>query len=272
MKSIPAKLTTSQFAKLHKLNKRTLHYYDEIGLFSPMYKGKNNYRYYDLSQSAELEFILMLKELKMSITEIREYLNHPNREDFIRISDKKQSDIDAEIEKLKSAQQILEEKKRQLLLCSEVSDGQIKIDELPRQYVFTTSFGTEDYNMEIVLKHLKQAWDAEQYKSNCGVYISVERIKERQYENYNGLFTPLRKKHRNVNCICRPEGKYLCGYAKGSWEKIPALYENMLGYARAMNIELTGYAYEIGLNEFAISNIEEYVTQVIMETDIKSLY
>ncbi|MBM6800346.1 MerR family DNA-binding transcriptional regulator, partial [Coprobacillus cateniformis] len=33
------KLTTSQFSKLHHLNKRTLHYYDDIGLFSPRYKG-----------------------------------------------------------------------------------------------------------------------------------------------------------------------------------------------------------------------------------------
>jgi hypothetical protein len=28
-------LTTAQFAKLHGVNKRTLHYYDDIGLFSP---------------------------------------------------------------------------------------------------------------------------------------------------------------------------------------------------------------------------------------------
>ncbi len=61
------KLTTSQFAKIHGLNKRTLHYYDTIGLFSPHYKGDNNYRYYDDSQSIQLEYIRMLKELNMSI-------------------------------------------------------------------------------------------------------------------------------------------------------------------------------------------------------------
>ncbi|MFR1481178.1 MAG: MerR family DNA-binding transcriptional regulator [Hydrogeniiclostridium mannosilyticum] len=32
--------TTGQFAKLNGVNKRTLHYYDEIGLFSPKSKGK----------------------------------------------------------------------------------------------------------------------------------------------------------------------------------------------------------------------------------------
>ena len=49
------KLTTAQFAKLHKINKRTLHYYDEIDLFKPKFKGENNYRYYDYFQSIELE-------------------------------------------------------------------------------------------------------------------------------------------------------------------------------------------------------------------------
>lgn len=32
------KLTVSQFAKLHNVNKRTLHYYDEIGIFLQIIK------------------------------------------------------------------------------------------------------------------------------------------------------------------------------------------------------------------------------------------
>ena len=58
-----SKLTTAQFAALHEVNKRTLHYYDSIGLFSPETKGSNHYRYYDSSQSFYFEHILMLKEL-----------------------------------------------------------------------------------------------------------------------------------------------------------------------------------------------------------------
>ena len=34
------RLTTAQFAKLHEVNKRTLHYYDEIGLFRPLTKAE----------------------------------------------------------------------------------------------------------------------------------------------------------------------------------------------------------------------------------------
>ena len=67
------RLTTAQFAKLHEVNKRTLHYYDEIGLFRPLTKAENGYRYYDISQSIDFEYIRMLKELNMSIEEIETY-------------------------------------------------------------------------------------------------------------------------------------------------------------------------------------------------------
>ena len=81
--------TAGQFARLHHLNKRTLHYYDDIGLFSPAYKGRNGYRYYTYQQSGELESILALRELNMSIGEIKEYLNRPTAQRFIELSEKK---------------------------------------------------------------------------------------------------------------------------------------------------------------------------------------
>ena len=54
MKKSKIQLTTAQFAKLHEVNKRTLHYYDTIGLFSPDTKGDNGYRYYNFSQSIDV--------------------------------------------------------------------------------------------------------------------------------------------------------------------------------------------------------------------------
>lgn len=109
-------LTTAQFAKLHNVNKRTLHYYDKIGLFSPKNKGENNYRYYDTLQSIDFEYISMFKELNMSIKEIKNYVEKPNAKDFITIIDKKSSEIEEEIKKLEKTKRLLDEKKEQLLL------------------------------------------------------------------------------------------------------------------------------------------------------------
>ena len=110
------KLTTAQFAKLHGVNKRTLHYYDTIGLFSPGTKGENGYRYYDSSQSLEFEYIRMFKDLNMSIEEIKTYINHPNSEDFLKIADEKILEIQQNMDRLKQTKQLLERKKEDLLL------------------------------------------------------------------------------------------------------------------------------------------------------------
>ena len=89
MKKSFKSLTTAQFAKLHGVNKRTLHYYDDIGLFSPRAKGENGYRFYDAAQSLDFEYIRMLKELNMSIDEIAAYCKAPTPARFLEIASAK---------------------------------------------------------------------------------------------------------------------------------------------------------------------------------------
>lgn len=77
--------TIKEFAQLHHLNKRTLHYYDEIQLFSPKIKKANGYRYYTPEQSGELEYILALKQLGLSLQELKCYLANPDKKFYIRL-------------------------------------------------------------------------------------------------------------------------------------------------------------------------------------------
>ena len=93
MKKSFKSLTTAQFAKLHGVNKRTLHYYDDIGLFSPRAKGENGYRFYDAAQSLDFEYIRMLKELNMSIDEIAAYCKAPTPARFLEIASAKEEEI-----------------------------------------------------------------------------------------------------------------------------------------------------------------------------------
>lgn len=61
-----------------------------------------------------------------------------------------------------------------------------------------------------------------------------------------------------------PEGHYLCGYHRGPWSSIPALYQSMLEIADKQELKLGNHAYERGLNEFAIAGPEEYVTRILI--------
>jgi DNA-binding transcriptional MerR regulator len=64
-------LTTGEFAKLCRVNKRTLFHYDDIGLFRPAVTDENGYRYYSYRQFEVFLIISMLKELNVPLKAIK---------------------------------------------------------------------------------------------------------------------------------------------------------------------------------------------------------
>lgn len=68
--------TVGEFATLARVSKRLLRYYDEIGLLKPAHiDSSSGYRYYSAEQMAQLNRILVLKELGLSLDQIRRMLH-----------------------------------------------------------------------------------------------------------------------------------------------------------------------------------------------------
>lgn len=64
-------LTIQKFADLSGTTRRTLIFYDQKDLFKPKKILDNGYRYYDYDQLYEITFILELRRLGLSISEIK---------------------------------------------------------------------------------------------------------------------------------------------------------------------------------------------------------
>ncbi|CAM3498089.1 MULTISPECIES: MerR family transcriptional regulator [Paenibacillus] len=62
-------------AKLAGLTVRTLRFYDQIGLFSPSAQTESGHRLYNESDLSRLQQIISLKELGLSLEEIKSVLN-----------------------------------------------------------------------------------------------------------------------------------------------------------------------------------------------------
>ena len=174
MKLPPWKMTTAQFAKLHGLNKRTLHYYDEIGLFSPAFKGENGYRYYDYRQSMEFEYIRILKDLHMSIEEIKEYESNPSSAGFLKIADTKLTEIEKEIQRLQMTADSLQRRKEQLLLCESVENLEIRLEKQNACAVSTIPYPHGDASIAVLFHHMMNAFGAQQLRDlNMGCFLSL---------------------------------------------------------------------------------------------------
>ena len=259
------RLTTAQFAELHEVNKRTLHYYDKIGLFRPLTKAENGYRYYDISQSIEFEYIRMLKELNMSIEEIETYRENPTPANFLKIINVKEKELDKQIQKLREIKTIMQSKKEQITFCETLQDYEIRIEECKSERLLVHPYDFSEDDISQIFSNLKNIWGIKQIRMGMGSFISLENVYKMNFDKYEGIYTIALNKKSVPNSLIKPKGKYLCGYQKGIWDKLPILYQQMLDYATKNNLQLTGYAYEVGLNDFVISDEADYITKIMIK-------
>ena len=68
-------LSIGKMAEMNQVTVPTLRLYDQLGLLKPRHvDGETGYRYYDINQNARLDMIAYMKELGMSLKEIRDVL------------------------------------------------------------------------------------------------------------------------------------------------------------------------------------------------------
>lgn len=106
----------TEFAKIARTSRKTLQYYDELGLFRPALVGENGYRYYTLSQLDRLAVIAALRDMGLSLQEIRAYLQCGDGE-------KLNSLLAAQLEQ---ADHLMEQlRRRKILLRETLADNRI---------------------------------------------------------------------------------------------------------------------------------------------------
>jgi DNA-binding transcriptional MerR regulator len=77
--------TVGEFSQMAQVSKRLLRYYDEIDLLKPMHIDKfSGYRYYSVEQLPDLNRILALKDLGLSLDQIHQVLRNKISTDEIQ--------------------------------------------------------------------------------------------------------------------------------------------------------------------------------------------
>ena len=249
--------TVSQFAKLHDVGKRTLHFYDEIGLFSPAIKNEENgYRYYKLSQSSILEMILTLKSLGMSLEDIKKHMENRNSDNLMQLFNKQKQIINKKISELKTMNKIIDSKLGQIDLYNKAND-KIEIKYMPkREYLVTKVENTENGYVKAMLEHGKKLTEQYLFDMELGTMISSDSLLSGIYNKSEYIFSGVCKMNGN---FIRPEGDYLIAYHFGDFFDMTDFYRNILSYCRDNSLKPVGYSYEMGLNDISAMKIEEYV-------------
>ncbi|MGH2507128.1 MAG: MerR family transcriptional regulator [Ktedonobacteraceae bacterium] len=97
-----------QVAAQTGLTKRTLRYYEEVGLLPPTGRTEGNYRRYTQDDVQRLERIKNLRDLLgFSLADIREILQAEEERDQIRVAYRQATEIEAKISQLERIDEII---------------------------------------------------------------------------------------------------------------------------------------------------------------------
>jgi DNA-binding transcriptional MerR regulator len=137
------KLTTKQFADICKVEKRTLHYYDEIGLLKPVEVKGNGYRIYSISQFDTMSMIKALQSVGMALNDIKSLMNERDLFNCKDTLNKQIQLIKEKQEELKRAEQILVQTTKQLNNYLEIGCNKLFIEETQDIYLITEEISRE---------------------------------------------------------------------------------------------------------------------------------
>jgi len=100
-------LKIKEVATKYNISKRTLRYYEEIGILSSVRKDDSNYRYYNNEALSRLEQILLLKSLNFKISEISEIMISKDEKFIDKILQDKLINIQQEMDELYACKKVI---------------------------------------------------------------------------------------------------------------------------------------------------------------------
>lgn len=259
-------LTIGQFAALHGINKKTLMWYDEIGLFKPAaVNPENGYRYYNYHQSPILETILLLRELDVSINEIQQFMKHRSASSLAYLLEEKITDLDRTITHLKGVRKTLCNHYQNMNTLMTMDLSKISVVEKEARCLVTVDITKEtsfEKEVEMIIAETKKYQLRRLHDASYGTMISIENLYQNNFDNYSKLFIEIPFPIKKAGLHIQPGGTYIRAFHKGDWDKIPLKYKKIFDFARNNKLTLSGFSYETGINENVIDKIEDYITQI----------
>lgn len=268
MKNAGPYLTIGEMARLHYINKKTLLFYDQAGLFSPAVVGENGYRYYSYSQCMLLEKILFLRRLGVPVEDIRRQLKTAGAADTLEFLSEQREKNREHIRILREYDRILGQKEEELREALSLCPEKIEVKEMPeRKYIVSGPSEGDGEALRFFSDALSRAGEEHLYYYSFGSILDREDLLAGKIE-YSRYFVLYRTGMKRVRPTLRPAGTYLVAYRQSGGDSAERAYERIREYAGDNGLTLCGDAFERRLiDEFNTSAPEEILVEITIPVE-----
>jgi len=258
---------TADFAKICGTTKRTLLYYDEIGLLKPVYIEENGSRYYSAEQSMLFLIISSLKNLGMSLGEIQGYLDERNPQRLHGILLRQKELVARRKADLEFVEKIIDTRLSLIEQGPKEKTGEVLFQYCEEEY-FTLSEPIDSNDPErcrtILFSHLK---NCRQNRTEIGhpfaAMIHSDYLLNGEFDYYSYYCMKTDLPRQGEASHTKPSGLYAIAYLYGNYKYHHDIYRRMLDAIRQQGYRCTGYSYKEGIvDEVADLDDSRYITKI----------
>ena len=256
------------FSKMSKVTIKALRYYELEGLIKPSYVDEvSGYRYYESSQLLDISRIVSLKQIGLSIDEIKKVINEKEPLDAILKIKKEQlqNTIFEYNYQLSKINYLLEEKEMKEQIFEKIipayyvyyKEGVLK--DYSEASEFIQKSGMECLELNPNIKCVEPDYcfvnylDGEYKEKNIKIRYSQAVIKE------NVPF----KENDSIKFMDIPETKCICIYHKGAYNELGVSYGKIMKYIEDNKLEIIDFPRECYIDGiWNKENIEDWLTEI----------
>ncbi|MGM0213026.1 MerR family transcriptional regulator [Enterococcus sp. AZ109] len=267
-------LSISEMAKYAGISRRTLIYYDQIGLFKPVMVGENGYRYYGIDQYFELDVILLLKNIGMPLEEIKVFLKNRNVDYALQEFYRQRTKVDQQIEQLKSIRTSLDSfieryetlknfdlesitysyREPESFVISDIIESGDTMDSVQIYGRFYSSVDSKDLFSGYPIGFLVDGAAFYQENFHAAPYRALVKISDERRHLYH-----------SQKVVTRPAGYYVSGFMKDEIHHINIFNNRFRNYLKEHKLILDGDIWELLWQDEATSEFpEDQVFEVLI--------
>ncbi|MFJ5624030.1 MerR family transcriptional regulator [Peribacillus loiseleuriae] len=262
-------LTTGEFAKLCKVNKQTLIYYDQIGLLLPAYRNEKGYRFYSVRQLDFYLVVHLLKDLGMALEDIQRYMEEKSPELFLSLMVLQKEKVLMKKRELENLEKVIDMKIKLLKEADKTDFDQITIQYLPESMLYLSrniKNITEEEFAKVVAQFINELHDMDLHTGlQIGGMTLREQVIEGEYTNYSHLYMEQLQSKSNYLYFRTVAGMYVIGYHIGEEKNISQTYDRLFSEIKRLNYEIGDYVFEEYIYDGVVRKSEEhYITKIMI--------
>lgn len=260
----------NEVAQIHNMSKKTLLYYDKVGIFVPhKIDEETGYRYYIREQFPYLKQIIYLKKLGFSLDEIKELLDNRHFDTLLGKLKTRLQEVDLEIENLIEVKKDLDYlidfyEQIQFIDERDLYKPGIKLFNTRRvMYEWCEEENSSEGVMLAYRKMLRTLMDLGVFSQMAYGTICQEPVDfDGNYYDKIGSFISLPLSFGLENELIQERGKYAYMYKKGGYydEESVAI---LLDWIKDNGYTAIGNIYDYSLIDYTFTNSDEEMIQEI---------